>query len=215
MAQILVTAGQAPYLQFGEVQWWYFPDAEPSMPFYDAYTQQQFQNTYNRPISLISGNTVDPSSFPQESVFLPGLIGLFTSAIISYVQAVLPQTQFEVLYPPDTNAYPFTEVANLPSNYWTPAALACFKTENFTYTGDRNLAQAQESVSLPGTLSFPPAKSSHLVGISDYTTPWAKEAGMAIAEGDESVVLFALDQFCLIGYPADWYDNIQRAISMA
>jgi hypothetical protein len=38
---------------------------------------------------------------------------------------------------------------------------------------------------------------------------------LAVAAGDESVVLFALDQFCLIGYPTDWYNNIQRAISMA
>jgi hypothetical protein len=184
------------------------------MPFYDVYTRQQFQSTYNRAISLISTNTALPSSFPQESVFLPEQIGLFTSGIMSSVKAVLPQTRFEVLYPPDTNAYPFTLVANFPSTYWTPATLSCFKTENFTFTGDRNLDQAQQSVSLPSTLDFPPSQSSHLVGISDYTTPWAKEVGLAVAEGDESVVLFALDQFCLIGYPADFYNNVQRGISM-
>jgi hypothetical protein len=214
MAQILVSAGQTPYLQFGEVQWWYFPDSEPSMPFYDAYTKQQFQSTYSRAISLISSNTVDPATFPQESVFLPDQIGLFTSAITAYVHSILPQTQFEVLYPPDTNDYPFTLVVNLPANYWTSASLASFKTENFTYTGDRDLDQAEQSVNLPATLNFPPSQSSHLVGISDYTTPWAKEVGLAIANGDQSVVLFALDQFCLIGYPADFYNNIQRAISM-
>jgi hypothetical protein len=213
MAQILVSAGQSPYLQFGEVQWWYFPDAEPSMPFYDAFTQQQFLSTYGRPISLIPSNTSDPSAFPQESAFLPQLIGLFTSAITAYVQATLPQTQFEVLYPPDTNAYPFTLVANLPKDYWTPTTLACFKTENFTFTGDRNLNNAQDSVDLPASMDFPPSQSSHLVGIGDYTTPWAKEVGLAVANGDQSVVLFALDQFCLIGYPADFYDNIQRATS--
>jgi hypothetical protein len=215
MAQILVSAGQKPYLQFGEVQWWYFPDAEPSMPFYDAYTKQQFQSTYNRPISLISSNTVQPSSFPQESVFLPEQIGLFTSAIVTYVKASFPQAQFEVLYPPDTNAYPFTAVVNLPTNYWTPEALACLKTENFTFTGDRDLNKAQQSVDMPDTLNFPPSQSAHLVGIGDYTTPWATEVGLAVSAGDESVVLFALDQFCLIGYPADWYNNIQRALSMA
>jgi hypothetical protein len=215
MAQIMVSAGQKPYLQFGEVQWWYFPDAEPSMPFYDAYTEQQFQSTYNQPIALIAGNTVNPANFPKEAAFLPQQIGLFTSAITAYVLGALPQTQFEVLYPPDTNDYPFTTVVNLPVNYWTPQTLACFKTENFTYTGDRDLNKAQQSVNLPGTLNFPPSQSAHLVGIGDYTTPWATEAGLAIAAGDESVVLFALDQFCLIGYPPDWYDNIQRALSLA
>jgi hypothetical protein len=38
------------------------------------------------------------------------------------------------------------------------------------------------------------------VGIGDYTTPWQKERRAAVAAGVESVVLFALDQFCLIGY---------------
>ena len=38
------------------------------------------------------------------------------------------------------------------------------------------------------------------MGIGDYTTPWAKERQLAIGAGVESVVLFALDQFCLIGY---------------
>jgi hypothetical protein len=49
-------------------------------------------------------------------------------------------------------------------------------------------------------LGFTQGNSAHLVGISDYTTPWAKE--IALAEGQKlgSVVLFALDQCCLIGY---------------
>ena len=50
------------------------------------------------------------------------------------------------------------------------------------------------------TLAFPPSKSSHLVGIGEYTTPWSKERRMALGAGIESVVLFALDQFCLVGY---------------
>jgi hypothetical protein len=40
----------------------------------------------------------------------------------------------------------------------------------------------------------------HLVGIGEYTTPWGKEQRLALGENIESVVLFALDQFCLIGY---------------
>ena len=39
-ATIQASAGQQPYLQFGEVQWWYFPNdglgnAFSGMPFYD------------------------------------------------------------------------------------------------------------------------------------------------------------------------------------
>ena len=35
---VMAEAGVRPYLQFGEVQWWYFADAS-GMPFYDAYTK--------------------------------------------------------------------------------------------------------------------------------------------------------------------------------
>jgi hypothetical protein len=49
-------------------------------------------------------------------------------------------------------------------------------------------------------LGFGASQSSHLVGISDCTTPWQKEQRMALGARLESVVLFALDQFCLIGY---------------
>ena len=215
MAQIMVAAGQNPYLQFGEVQWWYFADSEPSLPFYDAYTKTQFQAAYGRPISLISSNTILPASYPEEASFLPTLIGQFTASIMAYVQQAFPQARFEVLYPPDVNNYPMNAAVNLPSSYWTPAVLACLKTENFTYTGDRDLDQASQSVDLPSTLGFKPTQTSHLVGIGDYTTPWATEVGLALSQNVESVVLFALDQFCLIGYPENYYQNIQRGLSLA
>ena len=69
-----------------------------------------------------------------------------------------------------------------------------------TFTGDRNLDKARNSIELPMQLGFARSQSSHLVGIGDYTTPWAKEHRLALGESIESVVLFALDQFCLIGY---------------
>jgi hypothetical protein len=49
------------------------------------------------------------------------------------------------------------------------------------------------------------------VGIGDYTTPWVKEWNLAVAAGMESVVLFALDQLCLIGYSLPLNVRIVRA----
>jgi hypothetical protein len=63
-------------------------------------------------------------------------------------------------------------------------------------------------------LGFPPSQSSHLVGIGEYTTPWPKEQRLALGEGIESVVLFALDQFCLIGYDLPLDDGSRRALYM-
>ena len=206
MASLMSQAGVVPYLQFGEVQWWYFPGptatvaTEPGMPFYDAYTTGTFQSTFGRPMAVIANQHADATQLSGECTFLPGLIGAFTKAIREFVLATFPGARFEVLYPPDVNDTALNRAVNLPKNDWTPANLACLKTENFTYTAERNLDLTRQSIQLPGQLGFPPLQSSHLVGISDYTTPWQKEQQIASGAKLESVVLFALDQFCLIGY---------------
>jgi len=199
MAQIMSNAGMTPYLQFGEVQWWYTA-AHGGMPFYDAYTTSAFQAAYGQPMATIPSQNADPALYPNECVFLPGLIGHFTQAIMTFVRQSMPNAKFEVLYPPDVNNTALNKLINYPAAAWTPANLACLKTENFTYTGDRNLDLARQSIQLPQQLGFPPSQSSHLVGISDYTTPWVREWSLARTAGLESVVLFALDQLCLIGY---------------
>ena len=50
MADVMANAGVQPYLQFGEVQWWYFA-ATSGMPFYDSYTTSTFQATYGQPMA--------------------------------------------------------------------------------------------------------------------------------------------------------------------
>jgi hypothetical protein len=200
MADVLAGAGLTPFLQFGEVQWWYFPNAS-GMTFYDDYTKSQFQALHGRALPVIATPQADPAQYPTECGFLAGLIGDFTDAVMSFVRQTYAAAKFEVLYPPDVNDAPLTRVVNLPTGHWTPAQLECFKTENFTFTGDRNLDKARYSIGLPMELGFPRAKASHLIGIGEYTTPWRREHGLAMGADLESVVLFALDQFCLIGYP--------------
>jgi hypothetical protein len=213
MAVVMANAGVTPYLQFGEVQWWYFAAAS-GMPFYDAYTESAFQTAYGRPLGTITSQNANPAAFADECAFLPTLIGQFTQAIMAFVRQSYAAARFEVLYPPDTNDTPLDTLINLPSAYWTPATLACFKTENFTYTGNRDLDLVRQSIELPIELGFPPSQSSHLVGISDYTTPWAKELRLGLGAGLESVVLFALDQFCLIGYGLPLDNGARRALYM-
>jgi hypothetical protein len=218
MANVMAAAGVGIYLQFGEVQWWYFcpptdpaggnwtPIANGGMPFYDAYTTATFHAQYGRAMHVFTDPSNDPSPYPQESTFLPALIGQFTAAIMAFVRQTYANAQFEVLYPPDTNNAPLTSVINLPV-LWSAANLNCFKTENFTYTGSYDLNAAVTSIDLPVQLGFGPATSAHLVGIGNYLTPWEKEARIAEGLQLESVVLFALDQMCLIGYalpPLPW-----------
>jgi hypothetical protein len=202
LAGLMASVGQTPFLQFGEVQWWYFPYDLSGLPFYDDYTATTFAATYGRPMHVFVTTAADPQAYPEEAQFLPGLIGAFTNGIMDFVRQTHPTAKFEVLYPPDVNDFPLTRVINFPLSDWTPSALAVLKTENFTYTGNRDLNKGRDSVLLPMQLGFARSQSSHLVGIGDYTTPWLKEVGIARSQGVESVVLFALDQFCLVGYDA-------------
>ena len=151
-------------------------------------------------MGVILSEHSDPEPYADECDLLASLIGEFTDAVMTHVRLSHPATCFEVLYPPDVNDTPLNRSVNFPHSHWTPTTLECLKTENFTYTGDRNVNQATASILAPMLLGFAREHSSHLVGIGEYTTPWNKEMRIATGEQLESVVLFALDQFCLIGY---------------
>lgn len=208
LAQLMSDAGLTPFLQFGEVQWWYFPgrNADPAtwthggMTFYDDDTKTAFQAQYGRPMHVFVDNSESPAPYPEESAFLPGLIGSFTSDVITFVKTAFPGAKFEVLYPPDVNDYALTRVINLPVASWGPASLDVFKTENFSYTGARNLNKARQSILAPLTNGFPRSRMSHLVGVQNSSEPWDWERRLARGEQCESVVLFAFDQFSMIGY---------------
>jgi hypothetical protein len=205
MADIHQEVGMLPYLQFGEVQWWYFPkrvnNVEVGMPLYDAYTKQQFEARYGRPMAVILNDHVNPALHPEEVQFVQDLVGKYTEQIMDYVRQTHPTAKFEVLYPTDVNEGQLNQVINYPVNYWTPAALDNLKTENFIYTGDRRLEDAmRRSCDFGEALGFSPSKRSHLVGMMDPYTAWLKEVRYAEGKNQDSVVLWALDQFCLIGY---------------
>jgi hypothetical protein len=180
-----------------------------------TYTTSTFQAKYGRPMTVITSNTVDPATIPQEAAFLPGLIGAFTSQIMSYVRSLYPNCRFEVLYPPDVNNSLLNRVINYPTGAWTPANLNCLKTESFTYTYERNLDMSMSTIDYGVALGFPAAQRSQLVGISDSSTAWLKEARLAQAKGFESVVLFALDQMCLVGYSLPLSRGLRRSFRVS
>lgn len=207
MAALQQASGLTPYLQFGEVQWWYFPwnrsstETPVSMPFYDAYATQQFQAEYGVPMQTIPDENADPSQYPNETAFLPTLIGAHTAAIRAAVRAQFPNCRFEVLYPTDTNNTPLNQLVNYPAEDWTPQNLTCLKTESFSFTGANNLDLSAYSMGVSAGKGFSNGQRSHLVGIGNSQTAWRKEAVLAQSQGMQPVVLFALDQYCLIGYP--------------
>ena len=220
LAAIQASAGMTPYLQFGEVQWWYEPtNGLPlggglvdygGMPFYDDWTQAQFLATYGTAMATITTNTVSPASYPNEVAFLPELIGNFTNAIIAYVRTTQPSCRFEALWPVDVNQTAFNQAINYPTAAWTPSILNVLKTEGFGFTLGRTLDGAETAID--DSHGFPAPQRSHLVGIGDAMSAWVKEAQIAAGKGFESVVLFALDQFCLIGYEAPLPAGMRRSV---
>src|SRR6202044_1576165 len=118
---------------------------------------------YGHAMAVITTNTVNPSSYPDEAAFLPGVVGNFTIAIMAYVRATLPTCRFEVLYPTDVNATAFNQTINYPLTAWTPAALTCLKTEAIGFTLSRNLDASEASIDFGQTLGFPATQRSHLV----------------------------------------------------
>jgi hypothetical protein len=205
MADILAEVDLVPYMQLGEVQWWYFPgpfaiSTGVSLPYYDAYTLASFEARYGFPMRVVPHQYVDPAVYPEEAEHLPRLIGEFCDELIDYVRAFHPNCRYEVLYPTDVNDTPWGRVVNYPADSWTPGKLDVLKTESFSFTFERNLNKSRYSVEYPSSRGFSASKSAYLVGPGDSTTTWKKEVKMAYARGVESIVLFALDQFCLIGY---------------
>ena len=221
MAGLQAAAGVVPYLQFGEVQWWYFPSSQltgvaVSMPFYDSYTTSQFEATYGTAMAVIADEYADPSQLPNEVTLLSTLLGRHMASIRTALRSQYPDCRMEILYPVDTNsttnANPIPpgesvhdpsldELVNYPSSEWTPGNYNSLKTESFTYTYARNLTECLQAMAVSAQKGFPYSSRSHLIGISDATAPWVREVDLARSLGLESIVLFALDQFCLIGYP--------------
>lgn len=218
MAQLQHEAGQSPYLQFGEVQWWYFPERSspgepitPGMTFYDDYTVTQFQAQHGRTMHVFLSNEDSIDAYPEEAEFLSGLIGQYTAAIRNFVLATYPNARFEVLYPHDVNDFPLTRVVNYPDSDWTPGNYEILKTENFTYTGNRDMNKALESIQFPQTKGFSRDKSAHLIGVFNSSEPWNLERKLSRREAVESVVFWALDQFCFVGYRMPLSNGLRRA----
>ena len=106
---------------------------------------------------------------------------------------------------------PSTRRSTYIASVWTTANLDVLKTENFTYTGSRNLNKAVESIQFPQTKGFAVEESAHLVGVFNASEPWDWERRLSRAEGVEHVVLWAFDQFSLIGYPLPLHEGIRRS----
>jgi hypothetical protein len=208
----IAVAGLPIVLQFGETQWWYFPNAS-GMPYYDTETKAAFEARYGRPMHRFLANTDDPHEDIQTADFLRDRIWEYCQEVIAYVRQFHPTAVFECLWPLDANQgkpAPSPEFralnfhVNLPNQWKTSAyGVKYFRAEGFDYdVWQKNAVRMRQTMEFPRTLGRPPEECMYLAGIyGPPDPPIAQAYGMWRNKGLYSFCFWAFDQFCLNSRP--------------
>jgi hypothetical protein len=211
-ADEIAAAGLPIVLQFGETQWWYFPNAS-GMPFYDDDTKATFQARYGRPLHRFIANTDSPNDDIESANFLRDRIWEYCAEVISYVRRFHPSAVFECLWPLDANqGKPAPDPAfralnfhvNLPNEWKTSGyGVKYFRAEGFDYdVWQKNARLMRQTLEFPLKLGRPASECMYLAGIYGPPDPPMREAyGMWRNRGLYSFCFWAFDQFCLNSRP--------------
>jgi len=211
-ADEIAAAGLPIVLQFGETQWWYFPNAS-GMPFYDDDTKAAFQARYGRPLHRFLANTDSPNDDIESADFLRDRIWEYCAEVISYVRRFHPSAVFECLWPLDANqGKPAPDPAfralnfhvNLPNEWKTSAyGVKYFRAEGFDYdVWQKNARLMRQTLEFPLKLGRPASECMYLAGLYGPPDPPMREAyGMWRNRGLYSFCFWAFDQFCLNSRP--------------
>jgi hypothetical protein len=211
-ADEIAAAGLPIVLQFGETQWWYFPNAS-GMPFYDDDTKAAFQARYGRPLHRFLANTDSLHDDIEAADFLRDRIWEYCAEVISYVRRFHPSAVFECLWPLDANQgkpAPDPEFralnfhVNLPNEWKTSGyGVKYFRAEGFDYdVWQKNARLMRQTLEFPLKLGRPASECMYLAGIYGPPDPPMREAyGMWRNRGLYSFCFWAFDQFCLNSRP--------------
>jgi len=211
-ADEIAAAGLPVVLQFGETQWWYFPNAS-GMPFYDAETKAAFEARYGRPMHRFLANTDSPDDDVETAGFLRDRIWEYCQEVIAYVRQFHPTAVFECLWPldanqgkpaPDPQFRALNFHVNLPNEWKTSAyGVKYFRAEGFDYDiWQKNAVRMRQTMEFPRMLGRPPEECMYLAGIyGPPDPPMAQAYGMWRNKGLYSFCFWAFDQFCLNSRP--------------
>ncbi len=225
-ADELAAAGLPIVLQFGETQWWYFPNAS-GMPFYDDDTKAAFQARYGRTLHRFLANTDDPNDDLATANFLRDRIWEYCAEVIGYVRRFHPSAVFECLWPLDANqGKPAPDLAfralnfhvNLPNEWKTSAyGVRYFRAEGFDYDiWQKNARLMRQTLEFPLKLGRAPSECMYLAGIYGPPDPPMREAyGMWRNRGLYSFCFWAFDQFCLNSRPVPLEVTSQATATLA
>ncbi|MEB2364246.1 MAG: hypothetical protein OZ929_23160 [Bryobacterales bacterium] len=225
-ADEIAAAGLPIVLQFGETQWWYFPNAS-GMPFYDDDTKAAFQARYGRPLHRFLANTDSPYDDIESANFLRDRVWEYCAEVIDYVRRFHPTAVFECLWPLDANqGKPAPNPAfralnfhvNLPNEWKTSGyGVKYFRAEGFDYdVWQKNARLMRQTFEFPLKLGRPASECMYLAGIYGPPDPPMREAyGMWRNRGLYSFCFWALDQFCLNSRPVPLEVTAQYAATLA
>jgi hypothetical protein len=226
-ASILSACGLTPWLQFGEVLWWFFDwctstsdghHIEAGMAYYDANTSAAAQAALGRALAMFSHATDDPSiNGYADANFLRARIKAHIDGIRVAVLAVVPGAQFELLWPYDVN-YPtqnaygvggqLNRYVNLPIEYQqqSGSGLNRLKMEALSFgSQERNFAKAYEAMTFPWTspMAWTRATSAYLIPWFNGGCPWDREwlAVSDAAANPSWIGFWAIDHLCSFGWP--------------
>jgi hypothetical protein len=212
VAALMELAGLEARLQFGEVLWWFFPNAS-GMALYDAHTTAAFQAAHGRPLHLFLMPNDDPSvNGHTDANFLRQTVRDHVAAIRAYVLASHPNAKFEILWPLDVNdphTRQLNRYTNLPPEWEarTGSGFDTFMVEGFQYAGiERNLDKVRWMAGYPfEVLAWPRECCRYLMGVFNAGWPWVRDAASAKKSGLLMIRIWAIDHLCLLGR-AGWND---------
>ncbi len=212
-ADEITAAGLPVILQFGETQWWYFPN-ESGMPYYDAETKVDFEAAHRRTMHRFLANTDSPDDDIGTADFLRDRIWTYCQDVISYVRQYHPAAVFECLWPLDANqgkpkpsaGYRALNMhVNLP-NQWKNSSygIKYFRSEGFDYdVWQKNSRLVRQVIAFAkNVLGRPAEECMFLAGIyGPPDPPMAQAYGMWLPLKLYSFCFWAFDQFCLNSRP--------------
>ena len=216
LAQMQVTAGLTPSVQYGEFLWWYQVDpAGSGMGYYDSETAAAAQTALGRPLHTFMTTNDDPTvNTSADAIFLRNRLRDHVAALVADIRSAFPTVKCELLWPYDVN-YPTPIPAGAPQtggqlNYFvnlppewqsqSSSGLDTMKVEALAFTTSlRDLDLAREAVELfTGTgYAWPLTALRYLVPIFGIATPWERELALVWAAGLPLANLWAFDHICL------------------
>ena len=216
LAQMQLTAGLTPSLQYGEFLWWYAADpAGNGMAYYDSETAAAAQAALGRPLHTFLTINDDPTvNSGADAIFLRNRLRDHVAALVADIRSAFPTAKCELLWPYDVN-YPtpvpagapqtggqLNHFVNLPPEWQSQSlsGLDTIKVEALAFTTSlHNLDLAREAVELfTGTgFAWPRSALRYLVPVFGFAAPWERELALVWAAGLPLANLWAFDHICL------------------